>query len=191
MADIIVGKQVISKTGETGSIVLFENGCIHVDFKTRVAKFADDVFEQGYLKYVEADIQSKIDETVLQAKQAEEQRLEAARRAKEKALKDREFIQQSVSKTEFKTVVTAAVIQLDSAPLTFTNKVRKSDQELIQSIFTECDADANVVFESFQPKMKYYRGRFDHNGTSKYCVGFVLKAVAIAIPGWRALCQGV
>ena len=172
MADVILGEKVVNKMKETGVIVSVEDRHVIVSFPHREAKFMVTAFEDGYLRYVDAALQSGVDAEIAQAKRAKEQEQEAKNRAQEKAQRDRRLIQAMAHKTQFKVAVAAATIRLDAAPITF-HGVRKQDQDVIQAVFAECDKDTSALFAQFDPKMEYSRMGTVSYSISKYCVGFL------------------
>jgi hypothetical protein len=56
MANIVVGEKVINKQWKTGTIVSLDDKYIYVDYQDRVGKLPLDAFEQGSIKYVNADL---------------------------------------------------------------------------------------------------------------------------------------
>lgn len=168
MADIIVGEKVINKSKEIGTIISFEDNIIVVDFKTRVAKLMSNAFDEGYLKYINIDLQSKIDDV----KKAEKQKLEEERVLKEKSIKELKKVQDDLSRSHFRISVLSASIRLSPAKLTLTS-VRKKDVDLVQKIFNECDKDIKQLYDSVEPKMEYLK--YTPYSRSKYGVGFLCK----------------
>ena len=165
MAEVLVNAKVVNKAGEVGTIVSFENDVICVDYGNRTAKLLKDAFEKGFLRYVDADVQSQIDAEVAQVKIEQEKEQEAKHLAEGKAARDRQHIQQH---SPLGMSVTSAEIRLDAAPVTFNN-VRKKDQEMIREIFAECDKETEQLHNRFRPQMSreaYF---------SKYRVGYLCK----------------
>lgn len=171
MADIFIGERVINKKKESGVIVYFDDKYINIQYYDRLGKLLINAFEEGYIKYENAELQNKVDEAIAQAK-AEEERKEKERIAEEKA------------KASFKIVTTQAPSQnndikfervitlIDPAPV-YLNSVDKNDRELVQEIFETCDKDTQTLYEAFEPKMKY--PKLTSHSRSKYCVGYLSK----------------
>lgn len=174
MAEILVGEQVVNKTGEVGTILSFENSYIQVDFDQRVTYLMEDAFEKGFLRYAKAELQNPIDQTIAQTKQAAEQKTEAERQAKEIARNALNQIQRHASRTQRGVSVLSATFRLDPAPVTF-NAVRKGDQSIIQEVFDDCDQETTALFQQFHPDMQYLRGSTFSHARSKYCVGYLCK----------------
>lgn len=172
MANIIIGEKVVNKLGLHGTIRSFDENYIYVDYNIRVAQINHNAFEQGLLKYVNADLQKEIDESINQEKLQAQQIADRQRMAKERADADRNTIQSQMSMTHFRVVIASANIRLDSAPLSLNN-VRKNDKSLIESIFNECDKDTKELYSTITPRLEYQKGV--SKARSKYCVGFLTK----------------
>ena len=171
MAEIIIGERVINKQKETGVIVSSDEKYINIQYSNRLSKLLVNAFEEGYIKYENAELQGKVEEAIAQTK------LEEARKKEERIAEEK-------AKPALKTVIPQALSQndeikfervialIDPAPV-YLNSVDKNDRELVQEIFEECDKDAQTLYEAFEPKMKY--PKFTSHSRSKYCVGFLSK----------------
>ena len=84
MAEIIIGERVINKREESGVIVCFDDKYINIQYNDRLGKLLINAFEEGYIKYENAELQNKVDEAIAQAK-LEEARKKEERIAEEKA----------------------------------------------------------------------------------------------------------
>ena len=79
MANIVVGEKVINKQWKTGTIISIDDKYIYVDYQDRVGKLPLDALEQGSIKYVNADLQSPINEHIANAKKEQENKAEEKR----------------------------------------------------------------------------------------------------------------
>ena len=168
MIDIIVGERVINKIGEIGTINSFDDKYIYVAYNSRTAKLQLDAFEQCFLKYENANLQNKVNESIAQARIDKER--EKAAIAREKRAEDRRLVVTKGYGTTPNIKFESTSLRLNAAKVTF-NSVRKGDRDLIQRIFDECDKQTMSLYESFNPKMEY--PKYTSQSRSKYCVGFL------------------
>ncbi len=84
MLDIIIGEKIINLLGEVGIIISSEGEYIQIEYQTRVAKTVRWAFESGLIKYLNTELQSKVDEKIEGAKQEEAAKEEARRIAEMK-----------------------------------------------------------------------------------------------------------
>ena len=61
MAEIIIGERVINKREESGVIVYFDDKYINIQYNDRLGKLLINAFEEGYIKYENAELQNKVD----------------------------------------------------------------------------------------------------------------------------------
>ena len=171
MAEIIVGERVINKQKETGVIVSFDEKYINIQYSNRIGKLLVNAFEEGYIKYENAELQGKVEKAIAQTK-LEEAREKEERIAEEKAKAALKTVIPQVpsrnSEIKFERVITL----IDPAPV-YLNSVDKNDRELVQEIFEACDKDTQKLHETFEPKMKY--PKLTSHSRSKYCVGYLTK----------------
>lgn len=86
MFNITVGSKVISKAGETGTIVSVGDYIV-VDFGTRTAKWGVEAFVNGSLKFIDEDAQREVDAEIArldEEKKKRERRRIAAEEARER-----------------------------------------------------------------------------------------------------------
>ena len=172
MIEIIVGEKIINKIRETGIILAFDDRYIYVRYPNREGKIPRDSFEKGVIKYENAELQSKVNQTIARAKEEKEQEIAAQRAEANKSVEDQRRIQEQLSRTHFRVCVDSASIRLDPAPITL-GSIRRRDVDLIRDIFAECDKDTQKLYDLFEPQMRYMRDA--HRAISKYAVGFVNK----------------
>lgn len=79
MIEIIVGEKIINKIRETGIILAFDDRYIYVRYPNREGKIPRDSFEKGVIKYENAELQSKVNQTIARAKEEKEQEIAAQR----------------------------------------------------------------------------------------------------------------
>lgn len=87
--DIIVSQIVINKLAEVGTITAFDGQYITVAYNDRTAKFMADAFEKGHIRYLNEDLQKKVEESIAQAKREVAQKAEEARIAAERAKEEK------------------------------------------------------------------------------------------------------
>lgn len=166
MAQIILNKAVVTKKGETGTLLAFDGKYITVAFPDRQGMFPGDALEKGFLTYTDASLQKALDEE--KAKKAQEEKL--LRLAAEKAAADRKTIQDQLSKTHFKIAVSSAAIRLAPAGASFTGVLAR-DKAQVREIFSQCDADITQLYSTVTPEMAYLRNYI--TARSRYAVGFL------------------
>ena len=177
MVDIIIGEKVVNKAKETGEIISFDDKYIIVEYKNKTVKVQLNAFDKGIIKYENADLQSKADEIIKQAKieekrKAEERKAEEKRKAEERKAEEKAQ-RRMLSITPCSDLNFDKVqVRLESAPINL-KPVRKNDKEVIQGVFDECDTDTQMLYDSFIPKMEY--PKYTAHSRSKYCVGFLTK----------------
>ena len=49
MTEILIGDKVISKQGEVGKIISFDDNYVKVQYQNKIATFLRSAFEEGYL----------------------------------------------------------------------------------------------------------------------------------------------
>ena len=150
--------KVINKKGDIGTISSFDKEHIFIQHENRVATFFLNAFELGLLRYEDEELQNELIKSLNNDSNEEEEKDTTEKLNSKKSEKIIEFVK--------------TTIRLNTAQLTF-NRVREKDKDLIQKIFTECDLDTNMLFESFNPKMDYRKST--SYSRSKYCVGFLTK----------------
>ena len=171
MAKVIIGERVINKNEESGVIVYFDDKYINIQYNDRLGKLLINAFEEGYIKYENAELQNKVDEAIAQAK-AEEERKEKERIAEEKAKAASKMLTKQAPSPNNDIKFERVITLLDPAPV-YLNSVDKNDRELVQEIFETCDKDTQTLYEAFEPKMKY--PKLTSHSRSKYCVGYLSK----------------
>lgn len=155
MAEIIIGAKVINKLKQVGTIVSVENTYIVVDFGNRTAKLQLNAFEQGFLKYVNIDLQETVDEEIQQIKNEKDKEAEKKRLVDEQVQKVRRMIE---AQTPVGTKVNSVSLRFEPAPLTLAS-VKKKHRDKVQDIFGKCDNDLGFFYDSFHPTMKYITPR--------------------------------
>ncbi|MBQ5841191.1 MAG: PcfJ domain-containing protein [Clostridia bacterium] len=195
MPEIYIGEQVMNKQGEIGELVAADERYVSVDFSGRVTKFQRTAFEQGFLRYLNPERQNEVVESIARAQEEaarQEEQKRAQKEAAHQAAQPRarrstarptsEYYYELLGRPLHGTHPTiqpdpdvyyvAISTRLDPAPLTF-NKVRKGDKDLLQAVFTACEAETQALFERFAPKMRYTK--YTSYSRDKYMVGFVTK----------------
>ncbi len=71
--EILLNQKVINKKGEIGLIIQIEDGLMKVAFDNRDALFQTDAFLKGFLKYMDPDLQEKVDQEILNVRKKEEE----------------------------------------------------------------------------------------------------------------------
>ena len=170
--DIIVSQIVINKLAEVGTITAFDGQYITVAYNDRTAKFMADAFEKGHIRYLNEDLQKKVEESIAQAKREVAQKAEEARIAAERAKEEKKTKAALACSPSKAITIESSVLLIDPVPVYLTS-VKKNDRLLVQEIFDECDKDTAALFVSFQPKMVY--PKFTSRSRSKYGVGFLTK----------------
>ncbi len=182
MVDIIVGEKVINKVNAVGTIVSVDDKCISVDFATKTAKFLLNAFEQGFLKYENAELQSKVDEIVSQVKMEEARKAEEIKKeqriVEEKAKEERKLLASKTTRENSDVHFASVNVNLEPAPVNL-NCVKKKDRELVQNVFNECDKDIKVLYESFNPQLQY--SKITSYARIKYSVGFLCKYLNVYV----------
>jgi hypothetical protein len=190
MAEIIVGERVLNKLKETGTIISFDGKTIAVQYENRVAKLQPDAFEKGFITYKKTELQSEIDESIQQSKNAIEKEAEEKRLAAQKANEARRMME---AKAPVGVKFNSVSIRLEPAPVSLAS-VKKKHKDTVQKIFNECDEDVGTFYDAFKPNMKYITpplpptrnyGFFDFVREpkdvrpsyfrSRYCAGFLTK----------------
>lgn len=189
MMEIIIGERVINKLKQAGTIISFDGKKITVQYKDRVCQLQSDAFEKGFIKYENAELQSKIDDRANAIKNKAEQEAEEKRIAKQNAADAcRKMESMAPAGVRFNSVS----IRLDSAPAGFSS-VKAKYRKLAEEIFDKCDKDIGVLYDAFDPKMKYiapppatpryyyiYGREYEREERlqyfrSRYAVGFLVK----------------
>lgn len=171
MAEIIIGERVINKREESGVIVCFDDKYINIQYNDRLGKLLINAFEEGYIKYENAELQNKVDEAIAQAR-LEEARKKEERIAEEKAKAALQTAQLQAPSLNNDIKFERVITLIDPAPINL-NTVDKKDRQLVQEIFEACDKDTQTLYEAFEPQMKY--PKFTSHSRSKYCVGYLTK----------------
>jgi hypothetical protein len=172
LVDILVGEFIVNKLAEVGTITAFDGQYITVAYNDRTATFIADAFEKGHIRYLNEDLQKKVEESIAQAKQEAAQKAEEARIAAEKEKQaQKEKTLRAVAPSNAITIEETELL-IDPAPV-YLNSVYKNDKQLVQEIFDECDRDTKNLYASFQPRMVY--PKFTSQSRSKFCVGFLCK----------------
>ena len=167
MVDIIIGESVINKSGETGTIVSFDDKFIVVDFKARTTKIQRDAFEKGFLKYEKADLQTKTKETIKRI-EIEEELI-----AEEKIQEERRLVESKTAGMYSQIQYDSISLRLDPVSINFKYIEEKEYEKLIRDVFKECDKDTMAVYDAFNPKMEY--SKMTSRSRTRYCVGFLCK----------------
>ena len=160
--DIIVGELVVNKRGEVGTITAFDSQYITVAYSDRTAKFMADAFEESHIRYLNEDLQKKIEEEIAQAKYE----------ATEKAKQAQKAQAAKAPVASDKITIESSELCIEPAPV-YLNSVHKNDRQLVQEMFDECEKDTQNLYASFQAKMVY--PKFTSRSRSKYGVGFLSK----------------
>lgn len=170
--DIIVGEFVVNKLAEVGTITAFDGQYITVEYQSRTAKFLTNVFEQGHIRYVNAELQKKTEERIAQAKSEAAQKAEETIIAAEKVKQVPKVQAAKASAASDAITIESSELLINPAPV-HLNSVHKNDRQLVQEIFDECEKDTQNLYTSFQPKMVY--PKFTSRSRSKYGIGFLSK----------------
>ena len=172
MVEVVIGERVVNKAGEAGTIVSFNDEYIHVEFQARTGVLQRNAFEEGFLSYENADLQSKVRDSIAQAKIDKENEAKELAVSREKSPEERKLVVAKSHSTTADIRFESTSLRLNAAKVTF-NSVRVGDKDIIQRIFDECDQDTMSLYESFNPKMEY--PKYTSQSRSKYCVGFLCK----------------
>jgi hypothetical protein len=170
--EIIVGEFVVNKLGEVGKITAFDAQYITVDYQSRTATLLINAFEQGHIRYVNTDLQKKIEEEIAQAKLEAAQKAEEARIAAEnkKQAQKGQVAKAPVSNREI--TFESVKLMLEPAPYSL-NSVARSDKALVGDIFEQCNRDIKELYEKTNPRMTY--PKITSHSRSKHCTGFLCR----------------
>ena len=171
MADITIGEKVVNKAREIGKILSFDDKYIIVEYKNRTAKVQLNAFDLGILKYENADLQNKTNESVAQAKIEEEQ--ESERVAVEKIQEERRLVECKTADDYTQIQYESISLRLDPVSINFKHLEEKEHEKLIRDVFKECDNHTRAVYDSFNPKMEY--PKITSRSRTRYTVGFLCK----------------
>lgn len=170
--DIIVGELVVNKLGEMGTITAFDGQYITVDYQSRTARFLPNAFEQGHIRYVNTDLQKKIEEEIAQVKLEAAQKAEEARIAAENKKQAQKG--QAAKKPVSNTGITFESVKLMLEPAQYSLKsVAKSHKALVGEIFEQCNRDIRELYEMTNPRMTY--PKITSHSRSKHCTGFLCR----------------
>ena len=145
---------VVNKLGEVGAITAFDAKYITVDYPSRTAQLLTNAFEQGHIRYVNTDLQKKIEEEIAQVKLEAAQKAEEARIAAEnkKQAQKGQVAKVPVSNKE----ITFESVKLMLEPARYSlNSVAKPDKALVGDIFEQCNRDIQELYEKTNPRMTY------------------------------------
>ncbi len=170
--DIIVGERIVNMAGEHGIITAFDGQYITIAYQSRTAMFKSDAFEQGHIKYENADLQNAVEKSIAQEKLEKERKAEENRIAAEKVKQAQKAKAAKAPAASNAITIESSVLLIDPAPV-YLNSVAQKDRALVQEIFNECEKDTQALYASFQPKMVY--PKVTSYSRSKYCVGFLTK----------------
>ena len=189
MAEIVIGEKVINNQKETGTIISFDGKVIAIQYSNRVGKLLGDAFEKGFIKYENTELQSKIDDRANAIKNKAEQEAEEKRIAKQNAA---DACRKMESMAPIGVKFNSVSIRLDPV-LAGLSSVKTRHRKLAEEIFDKCDKDIGVLYDAFDPKMKYiapppaptryyyiYGREYEKEVgpqyfRSRYCTGFLLK----------------
>ncbi len=170
--EIIVGEFVVNKLAEVGTITAFDGQYITVDYQSRTARFLTNAFEQGHIRYVNADLQKKLEECIAQTKREAEQKAEEARVAAEEAKQAQKT--QAAKAPVSNNDITFESVKLMLEPAQYSlNSVKKADKALVGDIFEQCNQDIKTLYEKTTPRMTY--PKFTSHSRSKHCTGFLCR----------------
>ena len=173
MAEIHIGERVRNKRGEIGIITAFDDQNITIDYQSRTATVVSNAFEQGYIKYENTELQSKVQESIAEAKTRAAWEVEEKRRVAEEKAKVKKKASTTITPSSSNDIEIQSIVKLiDPAPV-YLNSVHTNDRQLVQKVFDECEKDTQSLYEAFQPKMVY--PKLTSHSRSKYCVGFLTK----------------
>lgn len=170
--EIIVGEFVVNKLGEKGAITAFDGQYIIVDYQSRTARLLTNAFEQGHIRYVNTDLQKKIEEEIAQVKLEAAQKAEEARIAAEnkKQAQKGQAAKAPASNKE----ITFESVKLMLEPAQYSlNSVAKPDKALVGDIFEQCNRDIKELYAKTNPRMTY--PKITSHSRSKHCTGFLCR----------------